>query len=188
MKVTNHTNVAWGITGAGDKLSHIFDTMKKIREEYEKKVNIKVYLSKAGYQVVRHYNIEDDLKKNFFTLHVEKDANSPFLAGALQLREFNFLLVAPASSNTVAKILLGIADTLLSNAAIMALKAFVPVYVLPSDCNEGIIMTELPDGKVLKLRVRKEDAENARKLTNIEGVHVLRCPEEISNIFKAHFG
>ena len=118
---------------------------------------------------------------------VEVDANSPFLAGALQHGEFEFLLVAPATSNTVAKISLGIADTLLSNASIMALKAFIPVYVLPSDYKIGVIFTRLPDGKTMKLRIRKEDAENVKKLTIMEGVTVIKTLEDIDKLFKKHF-
>jgi len=46
----------------------------------------------------------------------------------------------------------------------MALKAFVPVYILPSDLEEGVITTVIPDGRKLKLRVRKEDVDNVKKL------------------------
>ncbi|HII86065.1 TPA: archaeoflavoprotein AfpA, partial [Candidatus Bathyarchaeota archaeon] len=45
----------------------------------------------------------------------------------------DLLLIAPATSNTVAKITNGIGDTMLTNAAIMSLKAFVPVYIVPTD-------------------------------------------------------
>jgi flavoprotein len=123
----------------------------------------------------------DDLEKNF-RLSVEKNANVPFLAGALQLRKFDFFLIAPATSNTVAKIALGIADTMLSNAAILALKAFVPVYIMPVDKEEGMTSTILPDGKTLKIRVRKEDADNVRKLTTIDGVIIIEKPEDIRKV------
>jgi flavoprotein len=123
----------------------------------------------------------DDLEKNF-VVSVEKNSNTPFLAGALQLRKFDFLLIAPATSNTVAKIALGVADTMISNAAIMALKAFAPVYIMPVDLKEGITSTILPDGKTLKIRVRKEDAENVRKLTTIDGIIIIEKPEDIGKV------
>jgi flavoprotein len=116
------------------------------------------------------------------------DANTPFLAGWLQTRRFEFLLVAPATSNTVAKIAAGIADTMLTNGTILALKAFVPVYVLPSDHEEGIVYTKLPGGRDMKLKIRKEDAENVRKLKKMENVSVLEKPSEINGVFARVFG
>ena len=179
--------VAWGITGSGDKLSQTIEVMKKIKERYMDDVDIRVYLSKAGDQVVRHYGVKSDLEENFSVIR-EIDSNSPFLAGQLQLGRFEFLLIAPATSNTTAKILLGIADSLLSNAAIMALKGFTPVYIMPVDLREGIVVTRRPSGEELKIRVRKEDAENARRLSRIEGVTVLEEPEEIFDVFSERFG
>ena len=97
------------------------------------------------------------------------------------------MLIAPATSNTVAKLANGLSDTLLTNSAIMALKAFVPVYVMPCDYKEGVTVTQLPDGSKMKIRVRKEDAENAKKLSNMDGLFILENPEEIRHIFEKHF-
>lgn len=179
--------VAWGITGSGDKLAETLNVMKRIKNEYSADVEFKVYLSKAGHQVLRYYRLLNDLEENFGRPQVEVDSNTPFLAGGLQLGQFEFLLIAPASSNTVAKISIGIADTLLCNAAIMALKAFSIVYILPSDLEEGVTGTKLPDGHDLKLRIRREDAENTRKLAGMDGVFVLKKPEDISLVFRKHF-
>ncbi len=44
----------------------------------------------------------DDLKSNF-NVRIEIDANTQFLAGQLQVGRYDFLLIAPATSNTVAK-------------------------------------------------------------------------------------
>ena len=178
--------VAWGITGSGDRLPETIGIMKDLREEYQDRVSLGVYLSKAGEQVVKWYKLYEQLKQDFGKIWVELNSNSPFLAGDLELGKFEFLLIAPATSNTVAKIAAGITDTLLCNSAIMALKAFVPVYVMPSDYKEGTVVTKLPDGKDLKLRVRKEDAENTRKLSLMENVFVLEKPEDIRNVFKNH--
>jgi len=178
--------IAWGITGSGDRLPETIDIMKELKEEYQDGLSLGVYLSKAGEQVVRWYKLYEQLKQDFGKVWVELNSNSPFLAGDLELGKFEFLLIAPATSNTVAKIAAGITDTLLCNSAIMALKAFVPVYVMPSDYKEGTVVTRLPDGKDLKLRVRKEDAENTRKLSLMENVFVLEKPEDIRNVFKKH--
>ena len=179
--------VAWGITGSGDRLPETIGIMKELGEEYQKTVSLRVYLSKAGEQVVRWCKLYEQVKQDFGKVWVELNSNSPFLAGDMELGRFEFLLIAPATSNTVAKIAAGITDTLLCNSAIMALKAFVPVYVMPSDYKEGTVVTRLPDGRDLKLRVRKEDAENTRKLSLMENVFVLEKPEDIREVFKKHF-
>jgi archaeoflavoprotein AfpA len=185
--VEKKKKVAWGITGCGDRLEETIEEMNKVKDKYEKQVDIRVYLSKAGEQVTKWYKLHDRLEKNFEKVHVEVGPNSPFLAGELQTGKFEFLLIAPATSNTVAKISVGVCDTLLCNSAIMALKANVPVYVMPSDLQEGTVITQLPGGGNLRLRVRKEDAENARKLSAMEGIYVLKNPKDIPDIFKKHF-
>ncbi len=187
-KKNKKRKVAWGITGSGDKLAETIEIMKQIKKKYEKSVKIEVYLSKAGSPVLKYYKLENYLKENFEKILVELNSNSPFLAGWLQTRRYEFLLIAPATSNTVAKISTGVADTLLSNAAIMGLKAFVPVYIVPSDYREGIVYTKLPDGQDMKLRIRKEDTENVRKLEKMEGVSVLENPQEICEVFEKWLG
>ena len=179
--------VAWGITGCGDRLIETVEIMKEIKNQYEDEVEVEVYLSKAGLQVLKHYRLVDDLEESFAKVQVEVDANTPFLAGALQLGAFEFLVIAPATSNTVAKLSIGISDTLLCNSAIMALKASVPVYILPSDLEEGIIVTKKPDGHSLKLRVRKEDANNTKKLADMYGIFILKKTEDIKKIFAKYF-
>jgi archaeoflavoprotein AfpA len=179
--------VAWGITGSGDRLVETVEVMKEIRKQYQNEVYIIVYLSKAGDQVVKYYRLFNDLERKFDRVQVEINPNSPFLAGQLQLGKFEFLLIAPATSNTVAKISMGIADSLLCNAAIMGLKAFVPFYIMPSDYEEGMIVTKLPNGRDMKLRIRKEDVEHVKKLAGMDDVFILEKPEEIRQVFKKHF-
>jgi archaeoflavoprotein AfpA len=179
--------VAWGITGAGDKIAEFIEVMKKIQKEYADAVEIQVFLSKAADQVLKYYRLEDDLRQNFSKVRVEVNSNAPFLAAWMQMRKYEFLLIAPATSNTVAKLANGIGDTMLTNAAIMSLKAFVPVYVAPTDYKEGTVYTKLPNGKEMKLRVRKEEAEQVKKLERMEDVHVLEGPQKIREPFQKHF-
>lgn len=179
--------VAWGITGAGDKIADYIEVMKEIKEEYANKVEIHVFLSKAAEIVLKYYKLEDELKQNFRNVSVEVNSNAPFLAAWMQMHRYEFLLIAPASSNTVAKIANSIGDTLLTNAAIMSLKAFVPVYIAPTDYEVGVVTTVLPSGKEMKLRVRKEEAELVRKLERMEDVFVLDGPQKIRDVFQKRF-
>lgn len=180
--------VAWGITGAGDKLLEIFDLMKQINnQQFQDAIRLTVYISKAGNLVTKYYHIHNELREKFERIRVEVNSNNPTLAVQLQSGKIEFLLIAPATSNTVAKIANGIADTLLTNAAIMALKAFVPVYILPCDFREGVTITQLPGGGKMKIHVRKEDAKYVEQLDSMDGLIILKKPEEIHMIFKKHF-
>ena len=180
--------VAWGITGAGDKIAEFIEIMKEIQKEYADTVEIQVFLSKAADIVLKYYNLETYLKQNFQKVSVELNSNAPFLAAWMQMRKYGFLLIAPATSNTVAKIANSIGDTLLTNAAIMSLKAFVPVYIAPTDYRKGTVYTKLPNGKEMKLRVRKEEVEQVKKLERMEDIFVLEGPQKIRGVFKKWFG
>ncbi len=186
-KEASKKKIAWGITGSGDRIVETVEVMKEIQKKYNDLLDIRVFVSKAGEQVIKYYKLFNDLEKNFDKVWVEINANSPFLAGQLQVRRYEFLLLAPTTSNTVAKISLGLADTLLSNAAIMSQKAFVPTYIMPCDYKPGIITTILPDGSEMRLRIRKEDAEHVERLRRMEDITVIETPQEIPSVFERHF-
>jgi len=179
--------VAWGITGSGDRLVEVIEAMKHVKKQYQDEIRITVYLSKAGNQIINFYGLANDLKENFGKVRVEVNSNVPTLAVQLQSGKIEFLLIAPTTANTVAKIATGIADTLLCNATIMSLKSFVPVYILPCDYKEGVTATQLPDGSEMRIRVRKEDVENTKKLAAMDGIVILEKPEEIHAVFQKHF-
>jgi flavoprotein len=58
---------------------------------------------------------------------------------------------------------------------------------MPSDYKEGLTVTKLPDGRDFRLRIRREDAENVKTLAKIDGVSILKKPDEIDPVFKKHF-
>jgi archaeoflavoprotein AfpA len=177
------TKVAWGITGAGDKIAEIIETMKDLKRQSDGTVEIDVYISKAADTMLKFYRLDEELKKSFTKVTVESNPNSPFLAGLMQSHKYEFLLIFPASSNTVAKLVNGIGDTLITNSAIMSLKAFVPVWVMPVDYKESVISTKLPNGKDMRIRVRKEEAEQVRKLETTEDVRVFENPAKVRDAF-----
>ncbi|MCP8317234.1 MAG: archaeoflavoprotein AfpA, partial [archaeon] len=112
--------------------------------------------------------------------------NFPFIAGQLQIGKFKFLLVAPATANTVAKIVNGIADSLATNAVSQAQKGNVPVYILPVDqeTENGKITTILPTGEKMDLTMRDVDLMNLRKLKEMKGITIITRPYEIEEIIK----
>ena len=176
--------IAWGITGCGDHLKESLDVMKELTIEHN--LDVRVFLSEAGEMVVKWYKLYKELKANFPKTYSERSPNVPFLVGDLQLGKYDFLLIMPSTSNTVGKIAAGISDTLLSNAAAMAMKAKVPVYIFPADQKSGEITTDLPGGEKLTLTMRDVDIEAVDKLRKMPFITVMGHPDEIRDIIRKH--
>ena len=168
---------AWAITGAGDYMTDSVQVMKEIVTEYD--VEVLVFLSNAGLQVIKWYKLMEDLKSISSKIRTEIDANTPFIIGALQKGTYRFLVVMPATANTVAKIAYGIADTLITNSVAQAMKTAVPIYIYPVDQTPGSVTTVLPSGEKLELSTRKVDLENVERLRSMTGMTVLAHPSEM---------
>ena len=178
--------IAWGITGCGDQIEETFAIMNDLSDRYD--LDIKVYLSKNGELVMKWYNLWKDLKELFSKVSVEHGANSPFIAGQLQMGKFDLFLVCPMSANTAAKIAYGIADSLLTNGVAQAAKAKIPIYIYPADQYEGAVTTILPDGNEMTLYMRDVDIENADRLKRMQEITVLESISEIEGVVKRHCG
>ncbi len=127
--------MGWGITGAGYFLQETFDIMEKLAREHA----VSCFISSAGERVVRIYGLLQKLSEicpgNYYReviLEAEQGAAFP-LAGRFLRRTYDSLIVSPASANTVAKIIAGITDTLVTNAIAQAEKGGVPIIIVPSD-------------------------------------------------------
>lgn len=140
--------LAWGITGAGHFLRESVELFKKLRKSTPD-MKVTTLVSRAGEEVVRMYGLENDL--NFISdgsyleeifLEREQGASVP-KTGRFLLGKYDALIVSPATSNTTAKIVCGIADTLITNAVAQAAKGGVPVYIVPVDI-AGDIESRMP--------------------------------------------
>lgn len=140
--------IAWAVTGAGHFLEETFDVMSQLVRS--KKVTVTTYLSSAGEQVVKMYGLWSKLEQispgSYLQEILTENKEGPGFShsGRLVLNLYQALVVSPASGNTVAKIVCGIADTLATNAVAQAQKGEVPVYVVPTDQKEGFVETTLP--------------------------------------------
>jgi len=176
----------WALTGAGDLLPEIVSVMEDMAARHA--LDMTVVLSRAAEQVVKWYKLTDRLERIAAKVLVEKDSNTPFIVGPLQTGRYDFLLVAPVTANTVAKIAYGIADSLVSNAVAQLNKTAVPAYLLPVDQRPGTTTTLLPDGSPLTLRIRPVDLENVDRIKRMEGLVVLENPQAIKDVFASHAG
>ena len=173
-------NLAWAITGAGDLMPQTFKVIEDLKKS--KQLKITAILSKAAVKVTKMYRLWEKLPDVADKVLIEEDSNTPFVVGALQTGKYDLLLVAPATANSVAKIVHGIADTLITNAVAMTNKTDIQVFILPVEKERETVVTKLPDGKSLRLYVRELDAENTARLRKMKGVNVLESPEDIVKI------
>ena len=175
--------IAWGITGAGDYLLESLSVAKKLSTDLD--VEVTVLVSKAGEMVLKWYRLWDDLRASFDKVKVEKRANVPFVAGPLQVGHFALFFISPATSNTVAKIAHGIADTLITNCVAQTIKGGTPVYIYPVDQELGSQETQVPNGNTITIRTRRIDVENVERVRAMEGITVLKHPFEIEPVVAA---
>ena len=177
---SNALKIVWGITGAGDYLVESIQAMRDVGENFG--AEISVIVSKSGELVLKWYRLWDDLTSDFGKIDVERGPNLPFLAGPLQLGRYDALIISPATSNTVAKIAYGIADSLITNCVAQAVKGSTPVYVYPVDQKLGSQETKGPKGEKITIRTRPIDVENTERLRDMEGLTVLGRPSEILSL------
>jgi len=172
--------IMWGMTGTGYVLQESIDLMKELQENYD--IDLTVILSKEGAAVVKWYKKWLALTEAVKKVKVEKTPNIPFYAGSLQLGNYDFFLVCPVSANSVAKIVHGISDTIITNCVAQAIKGGQKVYIFPSDQDTEPIVTSRPDGSPLVLKIRDVELENIKKLNQMEGIIVIRKFDEIKKI------
>jgi len=170
----------WCITGTGYLLQESIDLMKNLQENYG--IKLTVILSKEGAAVVKWYKKWLALTEVVEKVKVEKTPNIPFYAGPLQLGKFDFFLCCPVSANTVAKIVHGIADTLITNCVAQAIKGGQIAYLFPSDQDIEPIVTSRPDGSPLVLKIRDIEIKNIRKLKSMEGIEVISDFNDIKSL------
>ncbi len=172
--------ILWALTGSGDKINEIFDTMQRIRKTLD--VKIRVVTSKAAEQVLRWYKLWDQLHKEFKQVQTEKSANEPFIAGPLQAGKYDLLIVAPLTANSAAKISHGIADSLVTNAVAQTLKGKTPVVVYPVDQRTIPLTTITPAGDRMDLQPRQIDVDNVEHIRKMPRVQVIPSPENLYDI------
>jgi dihydromethanopterin reductase (acceptor) len=138
--------IGWGITGAGHFLQETFKVIGGLAGPHE----ISCFVSAAGEHVVRAYGLWSRLERicpggRYRELVLERVEGvwSPF-TGRFFRKAYEALVVSPASANTVAKVVSGISDTLVTNAIAQAEKGGVPILIVPTDQRPGETKTSLP--------------------------------------------
>ena len=142
--------------------------------------NVDLFLSDAAEEVLSIYGIRlDELKPRFapgFRLVRDKTA-SAVPVGMLYDDIYHTVVIAPATSNTVAKCVVGISDTLPTNMFAQAGKLGIPGIVFACD-TEPVVVTKSPHDWVT-LRPRRLELDNVDRLREIDFCEVVCSPADL---------
>lgn len=160
---------AWALTGSGHFLEESVALARRLPQ-------IDLFLSAAAEEVLPMYGMRiDELRKRFRVFRDKTMSSVP--VGALYYENYHTLVVAPATSNTVAKCAFGISDTLPTNMFAQAGKLGIPGYVFACD-TEPVVVTRAPHDWVT-LRPRRIELDNVERLRGIDHCRVLTSPAEL---------
>jgi dihydromethanopterin reductase (acceptor) len=156
----------WALTGSG----HFFTECLRMIGNLD---DVDLFVSRAAAEVVRMYRQDLRLPK---TARVFRDTTaSAAPVGFFYYGVYHTLVLAPATSNTVAKCVFGISDTLVTNVFAQAGKCRVPAIVFACDTAPELV-TEAPKGTV-KVYPRRIDLKNTERLKSFESTLVVESLE-----------
>src|SRR5499427_8512278 len=158
----------WALTGSG----HFFKECLALIAGLE---NVDLFVSRAAAEVVRMYRQEFKLPASARIIRDTTASAAP--VGLFYYGTYHTLILAPATSNTVAKCVMGISDTLVTNVFAQAGKCRLPAIVFACDTAPEL-ETEAPKGMV-KVYPRKIDLKNTERLKSFESTVVVESLEDL---------
>lgn len=164
----------WALTGSGHFFKETLAIMRRLP-------HLDVFVSKAAAEVVRMYKQELMLPADTRVYRDTTASAAP--VGNFYYGVYHTLIVAPATSNTVAKCVAGISDNLATNVFAQAGKCRVPTIVFACDTAPELD-TEAPKGMV-KVYPRRIDLENTARLKSFEDTTVVESLDELEAAVEA---
>ncbi|MGE0671831.1 dihydromethanopterin reductase [Methylibium sp. Pch-M] len=164
---------AWCVTGSGHYLEESMALAARLP-------NVDLFLSGAADEVLPLYGMRLELLRERYRVFRDKSASS-VPVGRLYAEAYHTVVIAPATSNTVAKCAFGLSDTLPTNMFAQAGKLGVPSLVFACD-TEPVVITKAPRSHAtewLTLRPRGIELENVERLKRIDHCQVLSSPAEL---------
>lgn len=134
---------------------------------------VDLFVTRAAGEVIRMYR--QALPKSMRVFRDTTASAAP--VGAFYYGTYHTLVLAPATSNTVAKCVYGISDTLATNVFAQAGKCRVFSIVFACDTAPEL-ETEAPKGMV-KVYPRKIDLENTARLKSFNDINVVENLDEL---------
>ena len=151
MAVIEKQRLAWAITGSGHYLRECIDIIHLLED-------VDLFLSKAAAEVMQQYGYKHHVGRVF----QDKTSSSVPVELFYQGR-CHSLVIAPATSNTIAKMVYGISDNLVSNLYAQAGKTRVPSIIFACDTGPEL-ESEAPRENIVKVYPRQIDLDNIAKL------------------------
>jgi flavoprotein len=163
------TRFAWAVTGSGHYLEESLALARALP-------GVDLFLSAAGEEVLPLYKLRvEQLRKHFRVFRDRTRSSVP--VGLLYADVYHTVVLAPATSNTVAKCAFGISDTLPTNMFAQAGKLRIPGIVFACD-TEPVVITRSPREWV-ELRPRAIELDNVQRLRAFEYCRVVCSPDEL---------
>jgi dihydromethanopterin reductase (acceptor) len=152
----------WALTGSGHFFTECLSFIRLLPA-------VDLFVSRAAAEVVRMYKQQFELPPST-RLFRDTTASAPPV-GRFYHGDYHTLVMAPATSNTVAKCVYGISDNLATNVFAQAGKCRVPAIVFACDTAPEL-ETRAPAGMV-KVYPRRIDLENTERLKGFEATTVV---------------
>ena len=159
---------AWALTGSGHFFKECLRTLRELDD-------VDLFVRKAASEVVRIYRQEFKLPPA--TRLFRDTTASAASVGLFYDGSYHTLILAPATSNTVAKCVAGISETLVTKVFAQAGKCQVPAIVFACDTAPEL-ETEPPKGMV-KVYPREIDLKNTERLKSFESAVVVESLEDL---------
>jgi len=169
--------IGWAITGAGHLIKEIFEITGSLD-------NVELFLSRAAEEVLKMYKVDMTSSPN--KIFREGHASAP-ITGKFATGHYKGFVVAPATGNSVAKFVTGIADTLVTNIFAQAGKSRVPIIVFPTDVAPEMESMG-PSKKPVMVYPRSVDLDNTDKLAGFKGVTVVRSIDDLKTALQEMTG
>ena len=165
--------LAWAITGSG----HYLRESLAVLQSFE---NVDIFLSKAAAEIIKQYGFQAQLDATNHKVYQDKTASSVpvelFYEG-----KYHTLVIAPATSNTVAKMAYGFSDSLVTNLYAQAGKTRVPSIIFACDTvpetGQNAIKSEAPRDNIVQVFPRQIDLDNVQKLASFEHTQIVESIE-----------
>ncbi len=174
MSILQKQRLAWAITGSGHYLRECLEVLQLLKNQDLTFVD--VFLSRAAAEIIQQYGFQAQLEASAHRIFQDKTASSVPVEFFYQ-GHYHTLVIAPATSNTVAKMAYGFSDSLVTNLYAQAGKTRVPSIVFACDTvpESGVsfIESEAPRDNIVNVFPRKIDLENVVKLSHFESTNVV---------------